>query len=133
MTELENTLQSVKNYRITVKEFNDSVIFLYKIARGGANKSFGIEVASLAGVPQIVLKRAKEILKSLETADINRDTNAIMLGGIGVNKGKQIGFLDGDTEKDKLINEIKDIDIDNCTPMQAISILQDLIIKSKKC
>ncbi len=133
LTELENTLQSVKNYRITVKEFNDSVIFLYKIARGGANKSFGIEVASLAGVPQIVLKRAKEILKSLETADINRDTNAIMLGGIGVNKGKQIGFLDGDTEKDKLINEIKDIDIDNCTPMQAISILQDLIIKSKKC
>jgi len=131
LTELEGILKSVKNYRITVKELNDTIVFLYKIARGGANRSFGVEVAALAGVPQIVLSRAKEILKMLEESDINRDTNSIMVGGIGVNKGKQISFLE-DKNNDEIINVLKSTDIDNCTPMQAFNILQNLVEKVKK-
>ena len=72
LTELENTLDGVKNYKITVKELNGVVVFLRKIARGGANRSFGIEVAALAGVPKEVTSRAKGILKALEKSDIAR-------------------------------------------------------------
>ena len=71
LTELEGRVDGLKNYRITVKEFNGSVIFLHKIARGGANKSFGIEVAKLAGVPQQVCDRAKEIVSMLECSNIS--------------------------------------------------------------
>ena len=70
LTELENTLDGVKNYKITVKELNGAVVFLRKIARGGANRSFGIEVAALAGVPKEVTVRAKSILKALEKNDL---------------------------------------------------------------
>lgn len=66
LTELEGQVEGVKNYRVTVKEQADGIIFLHKIERGGANKSFGIEVAQLAGVPSVVCNRAKEIVKTLE-------------------------------------------------------------------
>ena len=69
LTELESKLDGVKNYKISVKEINGKVVFMRKIMRGGANRSFGIEVASLAGVPEAVTERAKEILNSIEHGD----------------------------------------------------------------
>ena len=71
LSELEGKLDGVKNYKILVKEYNGDIIFLRKIQEGSANKSFGIEVASLAGVPKCVTARAKKILKQLESSDIN--------------------------------------------------------------
>ncbi len=119
LTELENVLPGVKNYRITVKEFNDEVIFLRKIARGGANKSFGIAVAKLAGLPCQVIERAKEISKSLELADIN-------------NKIKETNQNDSYDEKSKeIIDMLKDIDINSVSPVHAFEILNDLIEKVK--
>ena len=119
LTELENVLPGVKNYRITVKEFNDEVIFLRKIARGGANKSFGIAVAKLAGLPCQVIERAKEISKSLELADIN-------------NKIKETNQNDSYDEKSKeIIAMLKDIDINSVSPVHAFEILNDLIEKVK--
>ena len=119
LTELENVLPGVKNYRITVKEFNDEVIFLRKIARGGANKSFGIAVAKLAGLPGEVITRANEISKSLELADINHKIETPVCDANDVQKNKNI------------ISILKDIDMNTVSPMSAFEILSDLIEKIK--
>lgn len=117
LSELEGTLPGVKNYKITVKEMQGSFVFLRKIMRGSANKSFGIEVAELAGVDKKITSRAKEILGSLEKADITR--------------GQEKTYAAEDDEKtlpqySETERIIKDIDINNLSPMQAFSILGDL-------
>ena len=117
LTELENTLEGVKNYKVTVKELNGVVVFLRKIARGGANRSFGIEVAALAGVPKEVTVRAKGILKTLEKNDIARGKIQI---GDGAEEEKQERQL---SEVEKIISEI---DINTLSPMQAFMLLSDL-------
>ena len=111
MTELEGKLDGVKNYRITVKEFNGSIIFLRKIARGGANKSFGIEVAKLAGLPKELIEKSKIILSELESKDLlkeNIDVNQVS------GQAKQV------------ISMLKDIDLNSITPLEALSILSTL-------
>ncbi|MBQ0017227.1 MAG: DNA mismatch repair protein MutS [Clostridiales bacterium] len=125
LTELEGLLGGVKNYRITCKEFNDKIIFLRKIVRGGANKSFGIEVASLAGLPKEVIERARELLKSLEMADINKNIHLNNLDEMS----KQAVVKQNNAE---LINMIKEIDINRVSPIEAFSILTDLVERAKK-
>lgn len=120
LTELEGQLDGVKNYRISVKEYNGSIIFLRKIARGGANKSFGIEVASLAGLPEAVVSRAKTILKALEKSDINKNFDNDNDSDSVVTK----------TNYGEIVNMLKEIDINNLTPIEAFSILVDLHNKS---
>ncbi len=117
LTELENKLEGVKNYKVTVKEFNGAIVFLRKIARGGANRSFGIEVASLAGVPKEVTTRAKSILKALEKNDIAR--------------GKiQTEFMEEEVVEEKTLSEVEkiisEIDLNTMSPMQAFILLGDL-------
>ncbi|MBQ8406130.1 MAG: DNA mismatch repair protein MutS [Clostridia bacterium] len=116
LTELENTLAGVKNYKVTVKEFNGSVVFLRKIARGGANRSFGIEVAALAGVPKEVTSRAKGILKSLEKNDIAR-------GKLQIEYEEEASEEKQLSEVERIISEI---DINTLSPMQAFLLLSDL-------
>ena len=115
LTELENTLEGVKNYKVTVKELNGAVVFLRKIARGGANRSFGIEVAALAGVPKEVTVRAKTILKALEKSDINKT---------------KIQVTEEDIVEEKKLTEVErilaDTDINTLSPMQALMLLGDL-------
>ncbi len=116
LTELENSLEGVKNYKVTVKELNGIIVFLRKIARGGANRSFGIEVAALAGVPKEVTARAKGILKALEKNDIAR--------------GKVQIELTEEQPQEKQLTEIEriiaDVDINTLSPMQAFMMLSDL-------
>ena len=117
LTELENTLYGVKNYKVTVRELNGAIVFLRKIARGGANRSFGIEVAGLAGVPKEVTTRAKSILKRLEKNDIAR--------------GKLTETdLREEQEETRALSEVEnilaDMDINTLSPMQALLLLQDL-------
>ena len=107
----------MKNYKITVKELNGIIVFLRKIARGGANRSFGIEVASLAGVPKEVTTRAKGILKALEKSDIA--------------KGKvQIETPIEEETPVRQLSEIERIlaetDINTISPMQAFMLISDL-------
>ncbi len=116
LTELENTLEGVKNYKVTVKEFNGVVLFLRKIARGGANRSFGIEVASLAGVPKEVTARAKAILKALEASDIAR-------GKIQLDIAEEDEETRQYTEVEKIL---LDTDLNTLSPMQAFMLLNDL-------
>ncbi|MEG1706280.1 MAG: DNA mismatch repair protein MutS, partial [Clostridia bacterium] len=122
LTELEGTVDGVKNYRIAVKEYNDSVVFLHKIMRGGANKSFGIEVASLAGVPNDIIVRAKEIVKVMENSDVRIDISNLKKvdENAKVQKcGKEI------------VSVLQDINMNSCTPMQAFDLLSELVEKVK--
>ena len=118
LTELEGKIDGVKNYKVTVRETADGVIFLRKIVRGGANKSFGIEVARLAGVPQAVTARAKEILKKLEKNDIARTAA----------RSFEEEPRQPYSEAERILAET---DLDNLTPMQAFHLLSDLAEKVK--
>ena len=120
LTELEGKIEGVKNYKVTVKETAGGIIFLRKIMRGGANKSFGIEVAKLAGIPAEVTTRAKEILRKLEKSDIAR-------GAIETVSDRSTDELEGEIER-----ILREIDFNNITPMQALNILLDLTEKVKK-
>ena len=115
LSELEGLLDGVKNYKINVKEINGTVVFLRKIMRGSANKSFGIEVASLAGVPSTVTARAKSILKRLEKNDLNVNKNFDVEAQVEETKSY--------SEVEKIIS---DLDLNNLTPIQAFEILLDL-------
>lgn len=111
LTELEGKLDGVKNYRITVKEINGTVMFLRKIVRGGANKSFGIEVASLAGLPQEIIDSSKKVLKQLEEKDVVK--NQVDSSGVNVKDLQVISIL-------------KDLDLNKISPLEAFSILNNL-------
>lgn len=123
LTELEGNLEGVKNYKINVKEINGNIVFLRKVVRGGANKSFGIEVASLAGLPKEVIKRAKEISKTLEQVDVNK------------NLFEEVENSPENEKRNKNITEImgilNDLNIEKMTPLSAFEILNDLITKAK--
>ena len=125
LTELEGVLEGVKNYRVTVKEFNDEVIFLRKVVRGGANKSFGIAVAKLAELPNEVIKRAKVISENLEKADINHQIAK-------QNLSNNENYEEVQRTNSKVVGILKDIDINKLTPLSAFEILADLIEKVKK-
>ena len=116
LTELENSLDGVKNYKVTVKELNGAVVFLRKIARGGANRSFGIEVAALAGVPKEVTARAKGILKMLEKSDIAK-------GKIRIEEAEEEPAA---RELTKVERILADTDVNTLSPMQALLFLEDL-------
>ncbi|MBE5735751.1 MAG: DNA mismatch repair protein MutS [Clostridiales bacterium] len=122
LTELEGLLDGVKNFKVSIKEFNNSIIFLRKIVRGGASRSFGIEVASLAGLPEDVLSRAREILHVLEENDMVREH-------------KIINSLDSDyavknEQNNKNIKNImgvlEDLNVNNLTPLNAFDVLIQL-------
>lgn len=118
LTELETTLEGVKNYKVTVKELNGAVVFLRKIARGGAHRSFGIEVAALAGVPKEVTLRAKGILKALEKNDL-------------VGNKKKITEMEIESGEEKrplceVERILADTDVNTLSPMQALLLLSDL-------
>ena len=135
LTDLENRLPGVKNYRILANEIEGKVVFLHKIVKGGANKSFGAEVAALAGVPAKVVDRAKAITNILEETSKDRDTNRILMGGaVSRSDVEQVSLFEDGAKQDysAIIDEIKSLDINNLTPMQAFSVLSDIVDKVKK-
>lgn len=121
LTELEGVLKGIKNYKVAVREYDDNVIFLHKIIRGGANKSFGIEVARLAGVPKEVLSRAKEISANLEK--VNRKLD------LDIFKENKERAEDNSKLAQSILSIIKDIDINKMSPLSAFDILLDLVKK----
>ncbi len=128
LTELEGKLPGIKNYRISVKEVGDDIIFLRRIVRGGADKSFGVQVARLAGLPEAVIARAKELLRQLEAADINRDLfNDLSASG---NDTQQLTLF-GSPAPDDIVETLKQIDIEGLTPIEALNTLYDLHMRAK--
>lgn len=135
LTELEGKISNVNNYCIAVKEKGDDIVFLRKIVKGGADKSYGIQVAKLAGVPDPVINRAKEIVEELVTADITGKVKDIAVQGSETKKKKQkkldevdlTQFSLFDTVKDDdVLNELKELDISHMTPMDAMNKLYQL-------
>lgn len=131
LSELEGVLDGVKNFQILIKEIGGTIVFLHKIVRGSASKSFGIEVAELAGIPKNVVTRAKTIMRQLEEIDINRDTNSIMMTAKG-GKQKQISLFDERLDDNEIVKILKDTNIENVSPVQAFAILLDLKDKANK-
>ena len=138
LTELEGKLNSVNNYCIAVKEKGDDIVFLRKIVKGGADKSYGIQVAKLAGVPDNVIERAKEIVEELSNNDITEIVQNISAEG-GSKRSKpnldevdleQISLLDT-MDNDTILNELKELDLGQMTPIEAMNKLYELQNKVK--
>ena len=137
LTELEGTLDGVNNYCIAVKENGDDIVFLRKIIKGGADKSYGIQVAKLAGVPDTVIERAKELVADLSDADISLKARDIAQYSKKQEKlvdsykkvddleVKQMSLFDT-VNNDDIIEDIKVLDISNMTPIDALNTLYKL-------
>jgi DNA mismatch repair protein MutS len=143
LTELALTMDRVKNYTVAIKEWNDQIVFLRRVVEGGADKSYGIQVARLAGLPQAVILRAKEVLANLEKAEFNELGEPVAAPktgdgeGAGGNRGRmnagaaaadaiepQLGLFA--SEAGLLFKELQDMDLDRMTPLEAMNKLQEL-------
>lgn len=139
LTELEGKMNNVNNYCIAVKEKGDDIVFLRKIIKGGADRSYGIQVAKLAGVPDMVIDRAKEIAEQLSDNDIIEKVQSITVDL--KSEKKKVKHYDDvdlgqmslfDTVKDEdIVSELKEIDISNLTPLDALNTLYRLQNKLK--
>jgi len=140
LTELEGKMDNVNNYCIAVKEKGDDIVFLRKIVKGGADKSYGIQVAKLAGVPDMVIDRAKEIVEQLSDNDITERVQNIEVDHTRGERRKpvhydevdleQISLFDTVTDED-VVRELKEIDVSNLTPVDALNTLYRLQNKLK--
>lgn len=139
LTELEGKIDNVHNYCIAVKEKGDDIVFLRKIVKGGADRSYGIQVAKLAGVPDPVIERAKEIAEELSYADITTRVKDIASGGKETKKKTkkydevdmaQMSLFDT-VRDDDVLEEIKNLDVSHLTPIDALNTLYQLQNKLK--
>ena len=140
LTELEGKLAGVNNYCIAVKERGDDIVFLRKIVKGGADKSYGIQVAKLAGVPNSVIERAKELVEELVSADITATVKNIASENKKQKTKPAVHFDEVDMEQislfdtvkdDDVIEELKSIQLDELRPVDALNILYRLQNKLK--
>ncbi len=123
LTELENTIDGVKNYNTSVKKRGDDITFLRRIVKGAADGSYGVEVAKLAGVPKAVVENAKKILATLET----QEKVSVVKGIKNVEEPEdmlQLSFSSG--EKEQIIEKLKNIDVNTLTPIEAMTVLFEL-------
>ena len=127
LNEMENSFPRVKNYNVSIKEFNNKVIFLRKLKRGGSEHSFGIHVARMAGMPRSVVKRADEILKELEQSHEKQELAKPIADIAGHREGLQLSIFQLDDPVLKQIrDEILGLDIDNLTPVEALNKLYNI-------
>ena len=141
LTELEGKMNNVNNYCIAVKECGDDIVFLRKIVKGGADKSYGIQVAKLAGVPDMVIDRAKEIVQQLTDNDIIEKVQSIAIDNKSDARSKkvpkydevdlaQMSLFDTVTDED-VLKELMDVEVTTLTPLDALNILYRLQNKLK--
>jgi DNA mismatch repair protein MutS len=134
LTELSEILDRVKNYHITVREWQDNVVFLHKIAPGATDQSFGIHVAKIAGVPGPVIERAKDVLLNLEKKELNRLVKERITGKIAKLPRGQKSLFPEDAELkvwDEIRKRLKEIEISRITPLEALNTLHYLKHKSE--
>ena len=116
LTDIEGSIDGVKNYKMTVKELGGNIVFMRKLLRGSANRSFGIEVAGISGLPKTVVERAKQHLKELEKLNITRQNN---------NPYQQLSIFNTNGSGE-IIKILRDLDMDDISPRNAYDILADL-------
>ncbi len=132
LSELEGILDGVVNYRITAKEVGDGVVFLRKVVRGGTDKSFGIQVARLAGLPQSVIDRAREILIRLEDADLNHPKASDTLLGFDLVAQAEHLERNENARQSALIRDVANLETDAMTPLEALTVLTQLKTQAKE-
>ncbi len=141
LTELEGKMHNVNNYCIAVKECGDDIVFLRKIIKGGADKSYGIQVAKLAGVPDMVIDRAKEIVEQLTDNDITEKIQSIVVDVKSEGKGRkppkpdelelaQMSLFDTVTDED-VLKELMEVEVNTLAPIDALNVLYRLQNKLK--
>jgi DNA mismatch repair protein MutS len=136
LNEMESSFNRIKNYNVSVKEVNNKVIFLRKLVRGGSEHSFGIHVAKMAGMPKSIVKRSNEILKQLETENRQEGISTEKTKGIKSKQvkgiassadGFQLNFFQlDDPVLSQVRDEIKNLDVNNLTPLEALNKLNDI-------
>lgn len=130
LTELENLYPEIKNYNVAVRLYNEQMIFLRKIERGGADQSYGIQVARLAGIPNRVIRRAQEILRNLEEHEISPQGLAASLRSKLERTTPQLEIfevmMDSASKYDKYIEKILDTDLEQTTPIEALQLLESI-------
>ena len=125
---MSGEFNNIKNYNIAVKKRGDDITFLRRIVPGGADDSYGIEVAKLAGLPQNIISRSKDILKMLESNKYpasnskNEETKDV----------SQLTFKDSYTNANEILNKLKNIDVSVLTPVESMNILYSLVEMTKK-
>jgi len=123
LNEMSNSLNRIKNYNVAVKELKDTVLFLRKLIPGGSAHSFGIHVAKMAGIPQLVLKKAEKILRKLEKNNTSELETKLK---VGANEMQLNIFSINDPQLEEIKNEILDLDINILTPVEALMKLNEI-------
>jgi DNA mismatch repair protein MutS len=127
LTDLALTKPGIKNFNVAVKEWNDQIIFLRKLVEGSVNRSYGIQVARLAGLPLDVISKAKEILAKLEKGEIAlRGTDANQLPLFSTDSVNHLSTSEVDGGSGVIIDELKAVDLDTLTPIEALNVLHKL-------
>ena len=134
LNEMEESFQRIRNYNVSVREANGKVIFMRKLVRGGSEHSFGIHVAKLAGMPASIIQRANQILSDLEQGARNQESGAKSQDKIGGGKatvsapsGMQLSFFQlDDPVLEQIRDEVKNMDIDHLTPLEALNKLSEI-------
>ena len=121
---MTNQFPRIKNFNVSVKEINNKILFMRKLVEGGSEHSFGIHVAKLAGMPEIIINRANEVLSNLES----KTKSQIESNNVKSNQtGAQLSFFQlEDPVLEQLKNEIKGLDINNLTPIEALMKLNEI-------
>ncbi|MBE7066332.1 MAG: DNA mismatch repair protein MutS [Ruminococcaceae bacterium] len=133
LTELEKSLPAVKNYCVTVKKKGEDITFLHKIKRGGADGSYGISVASLAGIPTAVTARAKEILAQIDNQNIQAGKKSGKSSKTQISSDMDLlAYTANTVMQDEIIAELKEINVQELTPIEALNVLYRLHQKAEK-
>jgi DNA mismatch repair protein MutS len=128
LTALEDVLPRVKNYNVAVLEEADRVAFLYKIVRGATDRSYGIYAAQVAGLPKSVIRRAKELLESLEEG---RDIR-VQGAGKRVSRDEAVQLTFFDFLEDPIVQKLKAVDVNKLTPLEALALLAELAEQARR-
>ena len=135
LTDLADALPGVINAHVAAREWQDGIVFLHKIVPGRSDRSYGIQVARLAGMPGTVITRAKAILDALEQDELTRGGRP-SISGTPAEPQRQLGLFQSpvghDLNAERLVQRLRDVDIDGMTPLQALSLLADLKADLKK-
>jgi DNA mismatch repair protein MutS len=131
LTELARARPRVKNLSMAVREWGDEVIFLRRVAEGAASRSYGIEVARLAGLPPTIIARARQILSNLEQGEFDETGMARLARSPGDNSGGTQMNLFAPLES-RIIDELRALDVDRMTPMEALNVLAALVLRLRQ-
>jgi len=126
LTELADVLEGVANFNVAVREWQDQVVFLHKILQGGTDKSYGVHVARLAGVPREVVERARQILSGLESAHLDADGRPRIAPAEPGPHVRQVQLTLFEGEGSALADQLRRLDLDAMTPIEALNKLREL-------